>query len=451
MNRTINLLASAAIALLLAACTAETDGSQSGSETGNVLKDVSITLTPEVPQEVETRAVEEKNGIEYVYLFQYNADGTAPLQEPQEFVVTPQAFDSYVLKGATLVNQPSIIYLLVNSFLGMDDISNFDISSAAGLKAAFYYINDESYLMADRDCPSMTGLYIGVPQPKMNIPLVRSISRVNFNLSASLPAGHSFTLSSVQVKQVPDRRYYLRSDHAIPYPTLAAGETIDYDATTYPNQDLATTPVSILWYLPENCRGTGTATSELDKNAETAPAGQAAYCTYVEIKGKYDSGANWVGKLDVTYRIYLGGNNTNDYNLRYNTNYTVNTVLKGANRADTRITVTGTENAATYLDYTDNFSPWMVAATADANSNTKYSLWMIGTGPGADGSQCPAGWRMPTLEELMLIYVYNSSVAGISDRYYVTNSLYSRFTFIDGTGDVNSIDPVGCVRCVRDI
>lgn len=445
MNRLADALCTAAIALLLASCTAETDGNQSGSETGNVLKDVSITLTPEVPQEVETRAITEANNIKDIAIFQYSTDGTTQLQDPQN--LNGSMSSTHVVRVGTLVNQASRIYIVANTLGRMRDE---DLSSVAKLEAFIKTFTGEGDLCWDNS-PMMTGLYIGVPQPKMNIPLVRSVSKVNLKLSASLPAGHSFTLNSVQVKQVPGKLHLVRDDlNAIPYPALTAAERIDYTATTYTDQDLVTTPVDTWWYLPENCRGTGTATSELQKNAETAPAGQADYCTYLEIKGKYSSGANWVGKLDVTYRIYLGGNNTNDYNLRRNTNYTVNTVLKGANRADTRITVTGTENAATYMDYTDNFSSWMVVGTADADDSydMTYSTWMTGTGSGADGSLCPAGWRTPSFEELILMYVYRSMT---NTDTYITNDHQSCLLFGNGVADANIWYPRGCIRCVRDI
>ena len=80
----------------------------------------------------------------------------------------------------------------------------------------------------------------------------------------------------------------------------------------------------------------GTATNPLRKTAETAPSGQADYCTYVEVYGKYRTGV--VDETcNTTYRLYLGGNNIKDYNLLRNHAYTVNVTLRGKNEADMRV------------------------------------------------------------------------------------------------------------------
>ena len=54
--------------------------------------------------------------------------------------------------------------------------------------------------------------------------------------------------------------------------------------------------------MPENARGTGSASDQNLKTAETAPAGQGDYCSYVEIKGYYNANGLVNG---VTYRVWL--------------------------------------------------------------------------------------------------------------------------------------------------
>ena len=76
--------------------------------------------------------------------------------------------------------------------------------------------------------------------------------------------------------------------------------------------------------------------NQFQKTAENAPAGQADYCTYVEIYGKYRTGVT-EEISNTTYRLYLGGNNTNDYNLLRNHAYTVNVTVRGRNEADMRV------------------------------------------------------------------------------------------------------------------
>ena len=83
----------------------------------------------------------------------------------------------------------------------------------------------------------------------------------------------------------------------------------------------------------------GTATDALHKTAETAPSGQADYCTYVEVYGKYFDASAPVDEQSfiTTYRIYLGANNKADFNLLRNRAYTVNVTLRGKNEVDMRV------------------------------------------------------------------------------------------------------------------
>lgn len=80
----------------------------------------------------------------------------------------------------------------------------------------------------------------------------------------------------------------------------------------------------------------GTASGQFQKTAENAPTGQGKYCTYFEIYGKYRTGVT-EEISNTTYRLYLGGNNTKDYNLLRNHAYTVNVTLRGRNEADMRV------------------------------------------------------------------------------------------------------------------
>ncbi|MCD7848907.1 MAG: hypothetical protein LUH63_03695 [Parabacteroides sp.] len=88
--------------------------------------------------------------------------------------------------------------------------------------------------------------------------------------------------------------------------------------------------------MPENKRGTGTATNEKEKTETTAPNGQGEYCTYVEISGLQNDGTT--SKL-VSYRVYLGNDNTSDYNVESNRIYNVNFTLTGTNTNDKRVQV----------------------------------------------------------------------------------------------------------------
>lgn len=190
----------------------------------------------------------------------------------------------------------------------------------------------------------------------------------------------------------------------------------------------------------------GTAKDQFQKTADTAPIGQGKYCTYVEVSGIYNTPIGLT--TDVTYTIFLGANNTDDYNLRRNTHYTVNTTIKGQNTSDTRITRT----LRNYWDYTDNDSPMFVVDLRDAGP----MYWDAAMN--AYGSS--GGWRLPTREEMMSMWVFKKGLGGFPAKdlcTYWTNTEVAgspnyawRENMLDGTTD-GDIKTKGSyyVRCIR--
>lgn len=86
-------------------------------------------------------------------------------------------------------------------------------------------------------------------------------------------------------------------------------------------------------------------------------------------------------------------------------------------------------------DYTDNGQPWFWHTQYDIQYNGQTGMnWYAASGrtssedgppigPGTDGSLCPPGWRMPTLEEGMLLFVYNgANVWGLGSGPYWTGT-----------------------------
>ena len=190
----------------------------------------------------------------------------------------------------------------------------------------------------------------------------------------------------------------------------------------------------------------GTAEDQFQKTAGTAPIGQDKYCTYVEVSGIYNTPIGLA--TDVTYTIFLGANNTDDYNLRRNTHYTVNTTIKGQSRSDTRITTRTPQN---YWDYTDNDSPMFVANFRDSDSPMYWD---------AAQTYCGAGWRLPTQEEMMSMWVFKNGLGGFPTKDLCTywtstedfiNPIYMLcVNMMDGSlSDVTKNNGVCFVRCIR--
>ncbi|WP_196047712.1 DUF4906 domain-containing protein, partial [Parabacteroides distasonis] len=111
------------------------------------------------------------------------------------------------------------------------------------------------------------------------------------------------------------------------------------------------------FYLAENIRGTGTATSAQEKNiGSKGPGGTLNDCTYLLVKGQYKyylgqiSGASkYSDPIDVEYKFYLGGDLVTDYNIYRDYHYKITVDIAGPNSADYRVKITN-GNVAVFDD-----------------------------------------------------------------------------------------------------
>lgn len=81
------------------------------------------------------------------------------------------------------------------------------------------------------------------------------------------------------------------------------------------------------FYMPENRQGTVAGiTSQRDKNRDNAPT----HASYLMIRAVR-------GEKVLAYRVYLGENNTSDFNVRGNTHHTLDIAILGDDEVDTRV------------------------------------------------------------------------------------------------------------------
>ncbi|MCM0370871.1 DUF4906 domain-containing protein [Bacteroides fragilis] len=105
----------------------------------------------------------------------------------------------------------------------------------------------------------------------------------------------------------------------------------------------ATPSGSFSFYLPENLKGSGTATTEPDKNRPAkGPGGSLGGCTCVVLRGTYNYYPDTAGSepIDVEYRFYLGLDMIRNYDVERGKHYTLTVNLQGANSSDARVSVT---------------------------------------------------------------------------------------------------------------
>lgn len=423
-----------ALTLSLGGCAKEDTGGTTPDADGTT----SVLLRPDPARKVVVRNLSgsvDENKVRTVWAIQLDKAGNVvtgstgqkliqqyPYADPDGKGQITDAADG--LGGSITIRvdpQTARVCFIANTSTGFSDVTDL-----AGIESKIRAISNEESLMHTEGTSHylpMAGSWTPQAGGSNEVTLSYAVAKLNLTLAFDpQTAGDAFALSCIQVKQVANTLQYFRDPATIEsgtYPTLTS--TTEYPAILYdgsgnsqtdwvdlaaewgtqymPTGDQAcrgkiidrTNAEVFTWYLPENARGKGTATKQWEKNAETAPSGQAAYCTYVEIKGFYLTD----GLVEeVAYHIYLGGNNTDDFNLLRGRNYLLTATIKDKKLIDTRVDQYTPQN---YLDYTDNDSPWfVVAAYNDGSVNWENPV-------------AQPGWKVPSQKEMMLAWVYNSS------------------------------------------
>ena len=189
----------------------------------------------------------------------------------------------------------------------------------------------EHYNMLPMFCEQKTTISLssdGVVQlPPITVK--RVVSKISYNLTAK-PA--DMELKSVQLISIPRTAVVFAPDGT------AADNPDDY--TDSPETTLTGQRAAGSYYMLPNRQGVNTSiTDQKQKNADNAPA-----C------------ASWLliratrGSKVLAYSVYLGENNTSDFNVRANSHYTLNITLLNDNTADTRI---ASYTATVYDDFDD--------------------------------------------------------------------------------------------------
>ncbi len=350
MNIQRLLLKAALATCLLSACTTEDlpGGSEQPVAPGEV-GTFTFNLATGSPLSVDTRSISDYSALNDIWVVQLNAAGTAALVPPQR--VTSITSDKKI--RVKLKVEESKVYFFANT--EKTDLFNTSAAlttfTAASVEATTINNNNATVWESDRTYMPMFGTWPAsgtgtptVPTISGTTELTRVLSRVTVNVTND--TGGKLAISSMQLKNIPG------------VAQLCPSTAATYPATTvrYYNSSPHTS-ASVIYTVAENCRGTGSGRYETEKTAAMVTNG--AYATHYEIKGKYN------GKIDVTYRFYLGENTTNNYNIKRNTQYTFNISIKGMNQTDMRVTVE-----------TQSFSP---------SSNTGIT-WGDGSSENVDGS-----------------------------------------------------------------
>lgn len=265
----------------------------------------------------------EENTIHNITVFQFDGEGG-----DADPLVVLRYVDSDLNNLVLGLMQPKsdptrkqFLYLVANAGTQLQDFTG----TYGELKQKLIPVNDAG--IADGNMIMTASLSTEVSS-LITIPIkfLRRLAKIN--VTYSIAADVNFTPARLQLRVVP--KSFALEDISDPRPSASADNFYNYISITDNISNGHT------WYMPENLRGIGNASDAKNKIASTAPSGQEDFCTYVELSGLYQR--DGVSQL-VSYRVYLGGNNTTDYNVEANRIYNVNLSVKGINDADKRITV----------------------------------------------------------------------------------------------------------------
>ena len=149
------------------------------------------------------------------------------------------------------------------------------------------------------------------------VSLVRAVAKVNFSYTVAADFAKSFHVKSVQFRSAPRSAALFDFSRAESSEAVADMPPVEASATAY----------AATCYLLENRQGEVAGIgSQQQKDQTRAPE----HATYIAIAGEADG-------TQVVYRIYLGENNTTDFNVGRNRVYNIDARILGLNTVDWRV------------------------------------------------------------------------------------------------------------------
>lgn len=326
--------------LLAASCTDESVESHPVEEGQEAMVGLSISAAPESRGMLGTRAIDEETvdegtGTDYkildFWLLEYNQNGLL-IGSPRYYVMSELGEEIYlpIIRPAEAGTEYRCV-LLANTHSPAFSVTLAGATTLDKLKTIYKNIRNLSDMYNPGNGVGTGDLFMSGEVPvhhdteKLDCQLYRNVAKLTLKLTNAAESG--VKIVSVQLRNVPDRLFYadrLYEDAPAPSPTLEESGFLDL-----PVEECVLDPGSaektLVYYLPRNCRGTNGADLESQKNVE-APN----YATFLEIMAE-DAEA----ETPLRYRFYLGGNMTNDFNVKSNRHYTLPITINGKGDAQT--------------------------------------------------------------------------------------------------------------------
>ena len=247
----------------------------------------------------------------------------------------------------------------------------------------------------------------------------RCVAKVSYNISVELA---DIELRSVQLLSVP------RSVSVFDMAAAPSDNPDDY--TGCPEIELSGQQAAGDCYLLPNRQGTvASITDQRQKNPENVPA-NASYLLIRAVRGS---------KV-LAYYIYLGGNNTSDFNVRANCYYRLNISILGDNEVDTRISSYAVNVHDTYEEnaiggYCIYNPSQMLAVEIDGSPAPLTLRGHIGVIQGDAGSFCLNGSPIGDGCELTLTEQPGPNVFSVNYKPEIYTAANSQVAYTVTVGD----------------
>lgn len=289
-----------------------------------------LRVTGEEQVDVATRAVSE-DAIHDLHILIYDSKGELIGQQ-------------YAESSTVTINTHSAgnctIYAIANT--GKKDLFNsYNIHTETALKELTCSISTWDELSGGAYLP-MTGsldkvkIEAGTQTLSGGIKVSRIAAKIKLNIG--IKANSGITITDYTIHNIPLKSYYILRPLSTEDQKIDTNTTPAEDAVSASNVadwmdseiiKVNNTTVSHTIYMLENRRGIKNGISgPEDKTSAKAPQ----YATYVDINGK-------AGNITANWKVYLGGNETDNFNIKRNWNYTYNITLNDVITADTRVDI----------------------------------------------------------------------------------------------------------------
>lgn len=246
----------------------------------------------------------------------------------------------------------------------------------------------------------------------VSVTLKRNVAKVNLSLSVAPQVSDQITIKSISITNAP-KRTLLFSPNKSGSPA---------DVLNYPVKGCSNS-YSGSFYLFENAQGqVSSITDQNRKNRDSAPA----YATYIHIQGDTPS-----GKVD--YFIYLGENNTTDFNTFANKEYNIAINIYGTNIIDWRVSFTSAE----VVPFDNAYPPGAAAIgsiTLSCSNNSENQFYVSYSVELGTGTVTIDGVDRPANTPFLFMNGSGSKTANVTYRQNEAGNVALVFYFTDKYG-----------------